>query len=130
MLSRMFDLGFFPEPQEKDRPLWLGRRRLNTRQIVWDVISWFLVALGIFLRHALDLATLAIRSGDLHLGSALASLIVALAVFPVFMRWLNTRRPQPGFPQVATAFSFGFFLDVAVVAAVRIPARFFRVWVS
>jgi hypothetical protein len=49
-------------------------------------------------------------------------LVVGLAVFPMMMRWINRRRRRAGLEHVAVPFAFGFFLDLALVAAARLPS--------
>ena len=46
------------------------------------------------------------------------SVVIALAVFPWLMRKLTKIRSKPGLEHIATAFAFGFFLDLAKVALI------------
>jgi hypothetical protein len=131
-----FDLGF-REPDVVDRPetadpslglgpvvvgpppLMLGRKKST---LGWDIAAWLAVAAGIFARQGLDLPALVWKISNVSPGAVVASVVVGLAVFPMMMRWLNRRRRRASLEHVAAPFAFGFFLDLAVVAAVRIPA--------
>ena len=57
--------------------------------------------------------------------SIIFSMVLALAVFPSAIRWLNRLKPDPGLEHVALPFALGFFLDLAKVAALHwIPQLF------
>jgi len=133
-----FDLGFYApddtgeaEPNSTGRgssatggppPLMLGKTKSPLR---WEIAAWLEVAAGIFARQGLDLSALSWKTSNVNVGAAIASIVVALAVFPMAMRWLNRRRRRAGLEHVAGPFAFGFFLNLAVVGAAKIPASFF-----
>src|SRR5262245_49459239 len=99
---RYFDLGFrgpedngvsvgLPNATGQRPPLTLGHRKST---LVWEVSAWLAVAGGIFSRQGLDLPSLAWKLSNVSVGTAVASLVVALAVFPMMMRWINRRRQK------------------------------------
>src|SRR4051794_18920375 len=92
-------------------PLRLGRKKSSLK---WELAAWVALAAGIFARQGLDLPVLMWRISNVRVGAAVASLVVALAVFPMMMRWLNRRRRRASLEHVAAPFAFGFFLDLAV----------------
>jgi hypothetical protein len=123
-LGNYFSLGFesksvgTPAPNV---PLMLGKKHPSRREeLLWEIACWLLLTLGVFLRKAIVIATLGWDRGNLTLGAFLASAVIALAVFPPFMKWFNHRRPGASLGNFATAFAFGFFLDLASVAAHKI----------
>jgi hypothetical protein len=97
----------------------LGRKRST---LVWEIAAWVAAAAGIFARQGLDLPVLVWNISNVSPGAAVASIVVALAVFPMMMRWLNRRRRRASLEHVAAPFAFGFFLDLAVIAATKLPA--------
>jgi hypothetical protein len=102
-------------------PLMLGKKRPSRREeVLWEIACWLLLTLGVFFRKAIAIATLGWVQGNLTLGAFLASAVIALAVFPPFMKWFNRRRPGANLENFTTAFAFGFFLDLASVAAHKI----------
>src|SRR5579864_2065414 len=120
-LSTFFNLGFEAPSPSPAVPLMLGGNRPNRRQrLLWEAACRLLVTSGIFLRKALVLADLSWAGGNLTPGAFLASAVIALAVFPPFMKWFNQRRPSVSLEHFATAFAFGFFLDLAALAAHKI----------
>jgi hypothetical protein len=127
-----FDLGFrgsedpdisaaLPNTEGERPPLMLGPRKST---LVWEVSAWLAVAGGIFCRQGLDLPSLVWRLSNISVGTAVASLVVALAVFPMMMRWINRRRRRASLEHIAAPFAFGFFLDLAMLALVKVPATF------
>ena len=109
-----------PQVQAAELPLMLGGGHTKkTRRVTWEVVAWLLVASGIFLRQGLSLPQVAWNLDRLTPGSFLASVVISLAFFPSFMRWMNRKRPQPGVAHVATPFAFGFFLDLTALALLR-----------
>ncbi len=123
-LGRFFNLGFAAPSDSPPVPLMLGKKRPSAWQrLLWEVASWLLVTCGIFLRKALMLPELTWTTQHLTLGAFLASAAIALATFPPFMKWFNRRRPRVSVEHFATAFAFGFFLDLAAVAAYKIVPR-------
>ena len=120
IIRNVFDLGFYRD----DPQIYLGGG-LSWKQIAWDVISWLLLSLGIFLRQGLDLTPLSWTLERLNWGAFLASVVIALAVFRFFMKRFNRSRPVPGFEHVAAPFAFGFFLDLATLSALKLSAKLF-----
>jgi hypothetical protein len=129
--KRFFDLGFYPGTAEPSKELPLGGKKGNVglknpsgrapkniglKRILWQVISWVLLASGIFLRQALDIPVLVWHPQNLTLGAFAASVVISFALFPVSMRQLNKFRPEPGVAQIAAPFAFGFFLDLVRVS--------------
>jgi hypothetical protein len=97
----------------------LGRKK-STLQ--WQIAAWLAVAAGIFSRQGLKLPDMVWLLSNINIGTAIGSVVVGLAVFPMMMRWLNRRRRRAGLEHIAGPFAFGFFLDLAVLAATKIPA--------
>jgi ABC-type amino acid transport system permease subunit len=102
-------------------PLMLGGKKST---LPWEIAAWLLLAGGIFSRQGLDFPRLVWKLSNVSSGALVASLVVALAVFPMMMRWLNRRRRRAGFEHITAPFAFGFFVDLAVLAAAKIPATF------
>lgn len=123
-IQNYFSLGFAAEPEGPKIPLMLGKKRKNAGQtLLWEVSAWLLVACGIFSRKALEPGELIWDWSRLTVGAFLASLVIALATFPLLMKWLNRRRPKVGLEHFATSFAFGFFLDLAAVSALKIAPK-------
>ena len=60
---------------------------------------------------------------NVSLVALLISIVIGLCVFPFAMRLVNKFNPQPGLETIAFPFAFGFFLDMARLAAVHwVPA--------
>lgn len=119
-LADYFNLGF-DTPSSPDIPLKLGKRQTRHRiSILQELACWLLLTCGIFLRKALMLVDLNWVDASLTPRAFFASAVIALAVFPPFMRWFNRTRPRPSLESFATAFAFGFFLNLAALAAHKI----------
>jgi hypothetical protein len=117
IIRNLFDLGFYPDPT---RSVYLGGE-LSWKHIAWDIVSWLSLSFGIFLRQGLVLAErLDWTLERLSWGVFLASVVVGLAVFRVFMKWFNRHRPKPGLVHIASPFAFGFFLNLAALSLFRI----------
>jgi hypothetical protein len=120
------DLGFPTEIQVPKEGVWLGKEPeltvIKISKLAWEISAWVLVSLGIFIRQGIDIPALAWHIDHLSLGAFLASVAIALAVFPWFMRWFNKKRPKPGIEHIGTVFGFGFFLDLAKVSVFTISA--------
>ena len=87
--------------------------RKSKNPLYWELLSWFLVAIGIILRpFVLDRKDL-----DIRLSSVAVAGIVAVIVLPLLMRWLNRVKPEPGLIHAALPLSLGVFLDVTQLAA-------------
>ena len=120
-LGNYFSLGFEAPSSSPDVPLMLGGKRPRRSQtLLWELACWLLVTCGVFLRKALVLTNLAWVGGNLTPGAFAASAVIALATFGPFMKWFSTRRPIGSLEHLATAFAFGFFLDLAGLAAHKI----------
>jgi hypothetical protein len=129
---RYFDLGFESErgqgtvpapdgngpPADKPVRLPLGGSP-RRRPWMWTVGAWLSLSCGIFLRQGLDLRSMDWHVRRLNEGSALAALVVGLAVLPPAMRWFNSKRQKAGTPQILAAFSLGFLLDIASLASIN-----------
>jgi hypothetical protein len=117
-IRNYFGLGFVLTPASPELPLMLGKKRPSRRrEVLWATAAWFLLACGIFLRKALVILDVSWNASRLTPGTFLASGVIAFAVFPPFMLWFRKRRPKVGLEHFATPFAFGFFLDLARVAA-------------
>jgi len=117
-LAKFFDLGFMSPSKDPDVPLMLGTKGPSQLQRnLWQLGSWMAVALGIFLRKGLVITELSWMGDRLTLNALAAAAVIALAAFRPFMRWFNKSRPRFGFEHVAASFGFGFFLDLATLAA-------------
>jgi hypothetical protein len=132
-LGKFFSLGFQPPPDSEsaddiDATLLLGgkpkRRKVDPKQnLMWELSCWLLMTCGIFLRKGIIVVHLSWVVGNLTWQSFLASAVVALAAlptFPAFMKWFNRSRPGASLQQFATAFAYGFGLDLAAFAAHKI----------
>ena len=121
-IGNYFSLGFESPTPSPDIPLMLGGKRSRPgRMLWWEFSCWLLVTCGIFLRKAMVVTNLAWIGGSLTPGAFAASAVIALATFPPLMKWLNRRSSgKPSLEHYATAFAFGFFLDLANVAVHRI----------
>ena len=82
--------------------------------LYWQLMSWFLVAIGIILRPFV----LGREDWDiLRLPTVAVAGVVAIVVLPSLMRWLNRLKPEPGLTHAAVPLSLGVLLDVAQLAA-------------
>lgn len=119
--KKFLNLGFYPRDIETELPLQLGKRpktRSQWLKVRWQIAAWLLVAIGIFVRQGLQFPPITWDVTQLNVGTFLGSLIIALAVFPWFMRWINRKRPEPSLEHAAAPFAFGFFLDLSALAIV------------
>jgi hypothetical protein len=95
---------------------------LQRKRLYWTFCSYMLLALGILARQCVPISAfpLTFSFSNMRPSVALASLIVATALFPPFTRWFNKQIKKPSWPQVLWAFSFGFFVDLSnkVVAGI------------
>jgi hypothetical protein len=115
MLNYFANLDFYPDRVE------LGPGLMRKR-LYWTVTSFLLLASGIFFRQcigSLKTGNLDFSLSNFRLTVAIASSVVALAVFPPYMRWFNRRVREASWGQVLWAFSFGFFVDLASSALVH-----------
>ncbi len=109
MLDYFANLGFYPDRVE------LGPGLMRKR-LYWTLASFLLLAAGIFLRQcigSLKTGSLDFSISNFRWTVAIASSVVALAVFPPYMRWFNKHVREASWGQVLWAFSFGFFVDLA-----------------
>lgn len=103
-------------PDEVDLGSSVSRRR-------WTATAYVAFCLGIFARQLIPYPRVVVESANLRWSCLLASFIIGLALFPPVIRWLNVRRRKPSVEHVVTAFSFGFFVDLAssgVAAVARV----------
>ena len=99
----------------------LGKKGPSQRErLLWEIVAWLLLTCGIFLRKALAPMELSWNRAGLTPAALTASAVIALAVFPPFMKWFNKRRPKISLEHFAIPFAFGFFLDLAKVAALKL----------
>jgi hypothetical protein len=131
-LVRYFDLGFDGEGKQAV-PTTTSRKDATSDTVItlplggrpgrstwaWSVGAWLSLSCGIFLRQGLNLQEMDWQVQRLNAGSALAALVVGLAVLPPAMRWFNRKRKKPGAAQMLAAFSLGFLLDLASVASIN-----------
>jgi hypothetical protein len=113
-IRSLFDLGFYHLAPGQYEPgtLWTLPVKVKTvRDRAWELVSWLLLAIGIYFGQAIALDSQGIRfiPGHMAFMSFVASLVVAFAFFAVFMRWVNKQKPQRGISQIASPFAFGFF---------------------
>ena len=83
----------------------------------WTIGAYVAFCLGIFARQLIPYPQVTIASANLRWPALIAAFIIGLALFPPVMRWLNTRRRKPSAEHLITAFSFGFFVDLASAGA-------------
>ena len=87
--------------------------RRSKNPLYWQLMCWFLVAIGILLRpFVLDRKDL-----DIRLSAVAIAGVVAVIVLPLLMRWLNRVKPEPGLIHAALPLALGVFLDVTQLAA-------------
>lgn len=91
--------------------------RSNRRQR-WTAATYALFCLGIFSRQIIAFPRVEFAMANVRWSVLAASFIIGLALFPPVMRWLNRRRTRPSIEHVLTAFSTGFFIDLAAAGAV------------
>jgi hypothetical protein len=84
---------------------------------VWTWLAYVTFCLGIFARQLIPYPKVVVETTNLRWSSFLASFIIGLALFPPIMRWINKRRRKPSAQQIVSAFSFGFFVDLASAGA-------------
>src|SRR6516225_9111519 len=101
-ISDYLGLGFVSKPASSDLPLMLGKRSNRRREILSATAAWLLLACGIFFRKAVVVLDVSWNTSRLTLGTFLASLVIAFAVFPPFMLWFRRRRPKVGLEHFAT----------------------------
>lgn len=96
---------------------WLFRNvaywRAHFRIVPLEIVSWSMIASGIFARQNVDLKTFSWSLTNFNVGALSLSALIALVVFPWVMRRVTKFGPQPGLEAVALPFAFGFMLDLA-----------------
>jgi hypothetical protein len=92
----------------------LGASEIRRR---WTLVAYIAFCLGIFARQIIPYPKVIVEATNLRWECLLASFIIGLALFPPVMRWFNSRRRKPSVEHVVTAFSFGFFVDLASAGA-------------
>jgi uncharacterized membrane protein YczE len=101
------DLEFFPDK--------IDFGELKGTRLRWTLSAYGLLALGLFCQQLIDLRQIPItvKLENVHWGVFIASLVVAVALLPPFMRWLNKRHKNPSFIHVLWAFTVGFFVNLS-----------------
>jgi len=107
------NLEFLPEESLDD--VQLGRNQQRRR---WTAATYVLFSLGIFSRQITAFPKVDVAVANIRWSVLAASFVIGLALFPPVMRWLNRRRKRPSFEHVLTAFSIGFFIDLAAAGSV------------
>ena len=97
----------------------LGKRTAESRAWLWTLGAWLALSAGIFLRQAILLLQMNWNFTRLSIAQASVSAVVALALLPPAMRWLNRKRTKPGMSQILASFSLGFLVDLSAVATMR-----------
>jgi hypothetical protein len=117
-MKYFLDLNFYPEA-----PVELGGS-LAQKRLYWTLLSYLLLAIGIFCRQCIPLpaqnGVLDFSFANVRLTVALASSIIALAIFPPFTRWFNRRFRNASWGHLMWAFTFGFFVDLSNKAIAHI----------
>lgn len=83
----------------------------------WTLGAYVTFCLGIFARQLIPYPKVVVEATNVRWSAFAASFIIGLALFPPVMRWLNGRRRKPSGEHLVTAFSFGFFVDLASAGA-------------
>ncbi len=118
ILRKVLDLGFYTEvlEQRAGNQAAPAIAHLRTRKIrtgadwAWEIACWLLMAIGIFTRQAMVLGShVDFDMTRFSIRIFLASLVLALAVFAPFMKWLNKKSARRGLLKIALPFGFGFF---------------------
>jgi len=102
---------------------------LESKRLRWTLSAYGLLVLGLFCQQVTDLRRMPItvKLENVHWGVFIASMIVALALLPPFMRWLNNRHKNPSFIHVLWAFTVGFFVNLSTnVFASAIAKHLFK----
>ncbi|MGA7634369.1 MAG: hypothetical protein WCB11_26695 [Terriglobales bacterium] len=108
-IARYFlDLGFYPSQIEFGTGL--PRKRL-----AWSLAAYCLLFMGLLAQQVIDVTKAPIRVSldKLDTSVFVASAVVAVALFPLFTHWFNSKRKQPSWEHIVWAFSFGFFVHVS-----------------
>jgi hypothetical protein len=107
-MNFLFNLNFYPDQ------ITFGPG-LQRKRLYWTVCSYILLVLGILARQCVSLSStpLTFSVSNLRAPVALASAVLATALFPPFTRWFNKRIRKPSWPQVLWAFTFGYFVDLS-----------------
>ena len=90
---------------------------VSKRRRWWTIAGYFIFCLGIFARQLIPYPRVIVDYTNLRWPVLFASFIIGLALFPPLMRRLNKRRRNPGGEHLVTAFSVGFFVDLATAGA-------------
>ena len=111
------DLDFYPDRVE------LGPHLQSVRAL-WTLSAYLLLSFGVFSKQCVRFTPPPAKFGwaNVELQVLVASLVIGLALFPLWMKWLNKKRRKPNWEHVLWAFSFGFFIDLSTAA---IWERFF-----
>lgn len=107
--SRYFlDLGFYPGQIEFGTGL--PRKRL-----IWSIVAYLLLFAGLLFQQCIDVskAPIMFSPNNVRWTVLIASAVVAVALFPLFINWFNRKRQKPSWEHVLWAFSFGFFVNLS-----------------
>lgn len=107
--SRYFlDLGFYPGQIEFGASL--PRKRL-----IWSIIAYLLLFMGLLSQQCIDISKvpIAVSVSNLRWTVLVASVVVAIALFPFFTHWFNKKRQKPSWEHVLWAFTIGFFVNLS-----------------
>ncbi len=117
--KKVFDLGFYtyilpspPPGAHTSTMAFLSAKQVKSaKDLAWDIVCWLILTGGIFSRQALVFGNngIGFDGTRITLSAFFASLCVGLALFALFMRWINRRKPQRGLLHVAVPYGFGFF---------------------
>jgi hypothetical protein len=117
-MKRYFtDLGFLPAVEQKD--LTLGAAAARRR---WTLLAYLAFSAGIFARQLVPFPRVVAEYANLRWSTLAGSLIIGLALFPPLMKWINSKRRKPSAQHLVSAFSYGFFIDLAA-AGVAFAAK-------
>jgi hypothetical protein len=116
------NLEFLPATSMDDVELGPQGRRER-----WTMRAYLMFSLGIVARQLIPYPKVIVEATNLRWSVLVASLLIGLALFPPIMRWLNRKRRRPSFEHLVTAFSVGFFVNLAT-AGVALATRAARLF--
>jgi RsiW-degrading membrane proteinase PrsW (M82 family) len=102
------DLGFYSDTVE------LGPQ-LQTARALWTLSAYLLLSSGVFCKQCIRFTPPPARFSwtNVELPVLVASFVIGLALFPLWVNWLTKKRRKPSWEHVLWAFSFGFFIDLS-----------------
>jgi RsiW-degrading membrane proteinase PrsW (M82 family) len=83
--------------------------------MIWSLSAYLLLFFGLFSQQCVDFRKIPIEVSvqNLQWKVLLGSAVVAVALFPLFTHWFNSKRKKPSWEHVLWAFSFGFFVNLS-----------------